>query len=191
MVRTYQEKEEEEAAVKDRGSGTITGDPTPTGSPGPRTWSSSWVLWGLFRKHKQPCTFFFFLSMRCLYLSVLMSTNMLWQPEAKQFPMKKNLITNIHFAVGLRDSSSEATRRDQIKPLQGESWDKHMYCAPLMYCSLLRRLIFLHFKSSHHYILPAALKYYIMSLTLMAVFDPDLICNAIPASLIKSEPFAL
>lgn len=134
---------------------------------------------------------FFFLSMRCLYLSVLMSTNMLWQPEAKQFPMKKNLIRNIHFAVGLRDSSSEATRRDQIKPLQGESWDKHMYCAPLMYCSLLRRLIFLHFKSSHHYILPAALKYYIMSLTLMAVFDPDLICNAIPASLIKSEPFAL
>lgn len=185
MVRTYQEKEEEEAAVKDRGSGTITGDPTPTGSPGPRTRSSSWVLWGLFRKHKQPCTFFFFLSMRCLYLSVLMSTNMLWQPEAKQFPMKKNLITNIHFAVGLRDSSSEAG------PNQTASGGILRQTYVLMYCSLLRRLIFLHFKSSHHYILPAALKYYIMSLTLMAVFDPDLICNAIPASLIKSEPFAL
>lgn len=77
---------------------------------------------------------FFFLSMRCLYLSVLMSTNMLWQPEAKQFPMKKNLIRNIHFAVGLRDSSSEATRRDQIKPLQGESWDKHMYWCTVLCC---------------------------------------------------------
>ena len=74
---------------------------------------------------------------------------------------------------------------------RGESRDKHMYCAPLMCCSPLCRLIFLHVMSSHHYILPSASKHYVISSTLVTVFDPDLICNAIPASVIKSGPFAL
>lgn len=187
MVRTYQEKEEEEAAVKDRGSGTITGDPTPTGSPGPRTRSSSWVLWGLFRKHKQPCTFFFSFHA----LSVLKCTDVNKHAVAargKTISHEEKPHNEHTFCCRL---AGFLVRGNEAGPNQTASGGILRQTYVLMYCSLLRRLIFLHFKSTHHYILPAALKYYIMSLTLMAVFDPDLICNAIPASLIKSEPFAL